>query len=63
MNTSLFYESTLGIGDKLVHVWSKAGSHHLGNELGDSMYEANGAKIDDLFGAIFLGDKSNIRRI
>ena len=54
MNTSFLYEGTLGVGDKLVHVGGKTGSHHLGDKFCDCMDEANRPKIDDVLDTLFL---------
>jgi hypothetical protein len=34
MDTSFIYEGTLRLRDKLVHMWGKPRSHHLGDKLG-----------------------------
>ena len=54
MDTSFLYEGTLGVGDKLVHVGGKTGSHHLGDKLCNRMDEANRPKIGDFLGPIFF---------
>jgi hypothetical protein len=59
-NTSLLDEGTLCIGDKLVHVRGKAGGHHLGDNLGNGMYEAYWSKVENFLGSILLGDKQNV---
>jgi hypothetical protein len=60
MNTSLLYEGTLHVGDKLVHVRGKAGGRHLGDNLGNGMNEAYWSKIGNVLGSILLGDKHNV---
>jgi hypothetical protein len=61
--TSLLYKSTLGIGDEVVHMGCEAGGHHFVHELGNCMYETNGAEFEDVLGSIFLWNEGNICKV
>jgi hypothetical protein len=60
MDASLLYESTLSIGDKVVHMRRKPSGHHLGDQLGNRMNETNGAKIRHFLGPLFFWNEGNI---
>ena len=45
MDVSLLDESALGLGDKVIHVWPKPESKHLGDDLGNGVDETNWTKI------------------
>ena len=54
MDTSCLYESTLSVGDKVQHVVAKTDGENLGNDLGDSVFEASWAVIRNFLGPILL---------
>ena len=58
MDASFFYESTLRIGDQVVHEWGKTNRQHLGNDLGDSVNEADGAEVPNPSAPSFFGSKT-----
>ena len=63
MYTSLFYESTLGNGDDVVHVGSKPSGKNLCNELGHRMDMADWSEVRNLLRSILLGNERNIYRV
>ena len=60
MDTPLFYESTLGIGDENVHVRGKPLGKNLGDNLGHGMHKTNRPIVRDAFSALLFGQKDNI---
>ena len=60
VDASSLDEGTWGIGGKFVHVGSKTGGNHYGDDLGNSMDETNRPKVGHLLGSIFFRQESNI---
>jgi hypothetical protein len=58
MDTHLFDESTLGIGDNVVHMRCKTRCHHLGNEFCNGMNGTYGSKSKTSLAPSFLGVKA-----
>lgn len=63
VNTPLFEESTLRVGDKVIHERTKPGSKHLGNDLGNSVNETDRAVVHNLLRSILLGQQNDVCRI
>ena len=66
MHLHLFFfldESTLSIGNEVGHVKSKAGGHHLSNDLCNSMNKTYGPEVRDVLRPIFFREEHNVSRV
>lgn len=60
MNAPSFYESTLGVGDKSIHVGGQPQGENFGNDLGDGVNQTNRPVIGNAFLTLLLGQEHNI---
>jgi hypothetical protein len=63
MDAPFLDEGTLGIGDNIIHEWSKADGNQLGNDFGDSVDQAYGPIVGDFLGPLFLWKENNVSRV
>jgi hypothetical protein len=60
MDTSLLDERTMGVGDKVIHDRPEPNGHNLGNNLRETVHEANGPEVGDVLSAILFRQESDV---
>ena len=63
VDTPFLDESTLSIGNEVGHVKSKAGGHHLNNDLCNSMNKTYGPKVGYVLCPSFLGMRAMLAEL